>query len=122
MAECFGGAIRGALRESSIGRYLTVFGAVPREQPRRQWLCVGRDNYLHIANVWKDPERRKSVLARLRRGPMSWKRLALHVEDDLEYLDEFARLGDAAFSDRLYWRAVQENGARNKTARVGDDR
>jgi hypothetical protein len=48
------------------------------------------------------------VLSRLRRGPMSWKKLAVHLKADLEYLDDFARFGDAAVSDRLYYQAHQK--------------
>jgi hypothetical protein len=88
---------------------------VPREQPYRQWLSDDDGKYL-IADVWKDPELLERVISRLRRGSMSWKRLALYLENDLEYLDEFARRGDAALSAQLYWRAVQEDLVRKHSA------
>jgi hypothetical protein len=107
-------AMRCIVRQESIDRYLAAFGAVPREQPYRQWLCVGRDQYVHIADVWKDPELRERVLTRLRRGSMSWKRMFCWVQYDLEYLDEFARRGDAAVSERTWIEAMDEYWRRER--------
>jgi hypothetical protein len=89
------GVVRATFQQISINRYVAVFGAVPNHAPRRQWLSDGSDTY-HIADIWKDPDVRERVLARLRSGPMSWKKLALYLELDLVYLDEFARRGSAA--------------------------
>jgi hypothetical protein len=87
-----------------------------RERPYRQWLSTGGfGNYVHIADVWADHELRQQILSRLQRGPISWKKLALYLKLDLEYLDLFAQLGDAAVSDRLYWEAKQENWKRART-------
>jgi hypothetical protein len=83
-------ALRASFDRVSINYYLRVFGAVPDRRPARQWLCEGRDTYIHIADVWKDPELRERILERL------WRRRAyrLHryVSRDLEYLDRFAGL------------------------------
>jgi hypothetical protein len=84
--------VRATFDQISIGRYLAVFGAVPRERPYRQWLSTGGfGNYVHIADVWADPESRQQILARLQRGPISWKKLAVYLKLDLEYLDLFAQ-------------------------------
>jgi hypothetical protein len=61
--------IRSAFQELSIARYLTVFGAVPDKEPFRQWLYAGKDEYIHIAYVWQNPDYRKRVFARLERNP-----------------------------------------------------
>jgi hypothetical protein len=75
--------------QMSINHYLAVFGAVPETRPYRQWLCDGRDSYIHIARVWADPALRERMLARLRRDRRCWK-LCGYVERDLERLDAFA--------------------------------
>jgi hypothetical protein len=74
--------------QMSINSYVRVFGAVPDRAPYRQWLYLGKD-YIHIADVWNDPNQRKRVLGRLRRNPRSWK-LQAYLERDLHYLTEFA--------------------------------
>jgi hypothetical protein len=83
-------AIGEVFTKASIDNYLRVFGAVPDRQPYRQWLCAGRDKYVHIADVWHDPSYRKRVLTRIERNRRAW-RLRGYLLRDLEYLDEFAR-------------------------------
>jgi hypothetical protein len=53
------GAMRATFDQMSINRYLAVFGAVPEMPPYRQWLCVRRDSYAHIADIWADPALRE---------------------------------------------------------------
>jgi len=55
----------------------------------RQWLCIGRDEYMHIADVWKDRDIRERLLERRKRDWRSYK-LHRHVLRDLECLDSFA--------------------------------
>src|SRR5690348_10586460 len=75
----------------SIARYMAVFGVVPDVAPYRQWLNLRRDRYIHIADLWNDPELRARTLARLQRDRRSYK-LCRYLSRDLEYLDEFAAL------------------------------
>jgi hypothetical protein len=85
----FRAALRAVLQEQSIRHYLHVFGAVPERPPYRQWLNLDRDNYVHIADVWANPDFRARVLTRLDRRPRASK-LRRYLLRDLKYLDEFA--------------------------------
>jgi hypothetical protein len=65
-------ALRATFDQMSINCYVRVFGAVPDRAPYRQWLYLGKD-YIHIADVWNNPNARKRVLTRLYRNPRSWR-------------------------------------------------
>jgi hypothetical protein len=83
------GGLRAGFQKWSIARYIAVFGAIPDKPPYRQWLSVRRDHFIHIADLWKDPQLRADMLARLQQNRRAYK-LRYYLERDLKYLDEFA--------------------------------
>jgi hypothetical protein len=122
--RCLRRALRDTFDQMSINHYVRVFGAAPDRAPRRQWLYLGKEGYIHIADVWNNPNDRKRVKTRLCRNPRTW-RLYEGLCSDLSYLCEFAGqqcatddLGPAVAALRG-WLGISERHARVLAERKG---